>query len=295
MRTSCGRIVKPARCQDFDYSYMLTCAHLLRPSSSSSPLEAHLHSRPSSSSSLEARLQSLVSHRSSLKAQDLSLISSVLPCLLCPLPLCINDSPEVFPVLQKNKFRRKQRARAKRLGESVQWLLKPDSLERMAIMSKPSGSFFYLDLKRRDWIAAYDETALTYIEQRGNPSRRPEICCALNKAQVELLRRADKFFGHAEGVNESPCYGFTEQWQKLLAARAQQRLPPLPFRTPRRRSPVACRSVARPTVARPSPARLIPLSAFQPQPPRMCQTMPPPFSPCRIRLAHTIVPSPAAF
>ena len=122
----------------------------------------------------------------------------------------MNNPPKVPPVLQENKFRRKQRARVERFGESVYWLLEPDGLESLVFLSKSSGSLFYLDLERRDWVTAYNETALTHIEQRGNPWPRPANCRALIEAEVELSCRADKFPEQVEGAYERLNYGFTE-------------------------------------------------------------------------------------
>ena len=137
MRSRSCRVIKPRR-PDFDYFYMLPCAYVLRPSTSSSALEANLQACPSTSSSIKAHLQSHFSYCSPLEALPRSLTSRMLFRQLCLLPVCVNNLPEVPPLLQENKIRREQRARVERLGESVHWLLEPDGLERLAFMSKSS-------------------------------------------------------------------------------------------------------------------------------------------------------------
>ena len=90
-------------------------------------------------------------------------------------------------------------------------------------MSKSSGTLFYLDLERRDWVATYDGTALTHIEHCCDPWPRFANLRALTKAEVELPYRADEFPGHVEGEYERPYNGFTAPWQQFVVARAHQR------------------------------------------------------------------------
>ena len=130
---------------------MLPCTVLPRSSSTSSSLEAQLQTATLTCLSVEAHYQSYLLNRQSLEA---------FPRPLCPSTLRVNDLSEVPPALQENKFRREQRARTERFGESVHWLVEPDGLTLLAFMSKSSGTLFYFDLELRDWVAAYDGTTL---------------------------------------------------------------------------------------------------------------------------------------
>ena len=141
IQTRSGRIIKPFRRQEFDYSYMLSCFYLLGPSSFPASLEAHLQSCTSSwPPSFEANFRPCSSIHSSLEVQPQPSPSRAL------FPsTCVSALPQVPTAVQENKFRREQRARAARLGESVHCLLDSDSVERLAFVAKSTGTLFYLD------------------------------------------------------------------------------------------------------------------------------------------------------
>ena len=250
---------------------MLPCTVLPRPSSSSSSLEAHLQTATLTRSSLEAHYQSYLLNRQSLEA---------IPRPLCPSTLRVNDLSEVPPALQENKFRREQRACAERLGESVHWLVEHDGLERLAFMSKSSGTHFYLNLELRDWVAAYDGTTLSHIKHRGDPWPRPAACPSqtLAGAELELPCRSEEFPGHAEGAYEHPYYSFTALWQQFLAARAHQRAATALPCSRRRLSLLAHRLAGCPSRARPSPAHTRQPSATRLQVAHNRRMPPPPSS-----------------
>lgn len=90
----------------------------------------------------------------------------------------------------------------------------------MALMHKPIGMPYYLDLERQDWASAFDGATLTQVLQRGDYWLHPSQMRELTDAEVELPRALSNFFGHEQCLHERPRYGYSEACQRFFSSRA---------------------------------------------------------------------------
>ena len=199
MRTRSGRIVKPPRNQNFEYSFIL-------PSATSSYATSRLVTSTLSQTSA-----------SMSDFSDASLAGSLQPFSV--LDSHANDS----------RIRREQRTRLEVLGERVYWVLDLEGSDKMAVLLKCNGTLFFLELQRADWICPFDGESITNALQH-DPWPRPSLFRALTEEEVRLPRTIEEFPGFENNLHEQPNYGFSGLWQAFVRERAQQTgivIPPL--------------------------------------------------------------------
>ena len=176
MRTRHGRVVRPPRDHNFNYSFMLPNSLFIHTSSASSTLRTNIPS-------LFYASASCMSH-------------------------VVHSGPAIS--LQKSRIRREQRARATYLGELVQLVTDSGGVERMAFMRmafmrKTSGMLFSLDVELQDWVCLFDGATLTDLERFADSWPRPAISQPLTDEGVRLPRTLADFHGFELGRHESPA------------------------------------------------------------------------------------------
>ena len=137
MRTRSGRVVKPPRNIDFEYSYVIPCATQVTSFLSTSFVSC------TSATVLHVSVAGLLQNPTTSAAR-------------------MND----------NRIRREQRARLEALGERVCWVLDLENTNTMAILLKKNGTLFFLEIQRIYWICPFDNESLTNVLKH-DPWPRP--------------------------------------------------------------------------------------------------------------------------
>ena len=164
MRPRSGRIVKPPRNQDFEYSFIL-----------SSATSAYATSR-------------LVISTVSQTSASMSVFSYVsLAASLQPFSVLVSHAND-------SRIRREERTRLEVLGERVYWVLDLKGSNKMAVLLKCNGTLFFLEVQRADWICPFDGKSITNALQHGSWPR-PSHFMALTEDEVRLSRTIEEFPG----------------------------------------------------------------------------------------------------
>ena len=195
MRSRSGRVIRSTRDPKFEYHFMLPQRHVSVQSTSASP-------------------GTLVRSSSCLLAQQTQCIySNIKASCSCP-PLANPDSLLTVQMTadEENEFRTAQRVRLESLGERPQWISDEDGNDFQVVMLKSSGTIFFLDLAKRDWIYRRDGTTLTQHLQEEHWS----TSAPLTNEEVKLPSTLEEI----PGDFNAPRYGFKPQWRNYVKERA---------------------------------------------------------------------------
>ena len=118
---------------------------------------------------------------------------------------------------EENDFRSEQRIRLESLGECPQWISDADGNDYQVVMLKSSGTVFFLDLDKRDWVFRRDGTTLTQFLSRGKWS----TTAPLTDDEVRLPDTIEEL---PTGY-DAPRFGFKPQWRNYLKERAAESAP----------------------------------------------------------------------
>ena len=189
MRKRYGRVVKPNRNPNFDYSNVIL--ELCTPTTSVVPRFTHI-------SCLAPRIAS--SHCFSCVAS-----------LGATLPRSKSNS---FPPMQEADLRRAERAKLEDLCELVFTVRDLDGKDQMLVMLKRNGTLFYFDPNRKDWLAYCDGSRLSQVlKKQRDPFGRPPGLRPLSDDEVELPEDLKLFPGADQQLYLCARYGFSKEWR----------------------------------------------------------------------------------
>ena len=208
MRTTrSGRVVKPNRDKDFDYSAFLF---------SFNHSEVLTHSFHTSTISSEFQLlQSCFSCRS--------------------LPPAHLDS---VSLTQVSMIRSRQCERLRVLGFSgsrvlgfkVCWVKDADGVLKQMVLLRSNGALLYLDVERDEWISPIDDCTTLAEVLEGNLWERPQGARMLEPSEVALPPHIKDFPSYSDGLTYRHNYGYSDEWLSFCVLRAREKnvvLPPV--------------------------------------------------------------------
>ena len=206
IRTRSGRVVRPPRRDDFDYSGML-------------PTIRQTNTFPSTSTatcSASASLPTSISLSSRSLAHSCASSVSVSPAHAPSIPGTLPPLQE-STVHRDQRVRREQRERLANLGQKVQWVTDADGTPQQLVLLRTNGTLFQLDVALGDWVALTDgTTTLTDIENAPTwPFTGGDRL--LSDAEVTLPQTLEEMPGNYT----IPRYGFTPQWLRFVQVRSQ--------------------------------------------------------------------------